>query len=104
MVVAVRNLDLVEEVAAVGGLERFNVHHVDDVFIARVGDDVHVIPRPLPQAVAGVDELPGLTAVVGAIEAAVGIARLDQGVDAIGIRSDGDADASVWPLRQTMFL
>ena len=102
VIVAVRNFNFVEEMAAVGGFESLHVHHVNGVFIARIGDDVHVIPGALPQAVAGIDEVPGFAAVIGAIEAAIGIVGLDQGVDAIGIGGDGDADAAVGTFGQTV--
>ena len=64
---------------------------------------MHVIPGPLPEAVAGIDELPGLAAIVGAVQAAIGVARLDDGVDAIGVGRDGNADASVRAFGQAVF-
>src|SRR5258708_7001614 len=104
MVVAVRNLNFVEEVAAIGGFESFHIHDVDDVFVPRISNDVHVIPGPLPEAVAGIDELPSLAAIVGAVKAAIGIAGFDEGVDAIGVGRDRDADASVGAFGQAMLL
>src|SRR5207302_5083161 len=40
---------------------------------------------------------------VGAVESAVRIVCLDQSVDALGVSGDGDANFSIWPLRQSMF-
>src|SRR5258708_1375680 len=102
VVVAVGNFYLVEEVAAIGGFESFHIHDVDDVFVPRIGDDVHVIPRSLPQAMAGIDELPSFAAIVGAVQAAIGIAGFDDGVDAIGVGRDRDANASVGAFGQAM--
>ncbi len=63
---------------------------------------MHVVPGPLPEAVTGIDDLPGLAAVVGAIETAIRVVRFDEGVDAIRVGSYGDADASVGAFRQTV--
>src|SRR5208282_2574502 len=102
MVVAMGNFYFVEEMAAVSGFEGLHIHHIDNVFVFRVGNDVHVIPRTLPQAVAGVDEVPGFAAIIGAIESAVGIARLNQGIDTIGAGPHRDPDASIRSFRKTV--
>ncbi len=102
MIVAVRDLHLIKQVAAIGGLVALHVHDVNDVFVSRVGEDVHVIPRPLPQAVAGIHEVPGFAAVVGPVEAAIGITRLDERINPIGVGRDGNADAPIRPFGQTV--
>src|ERR1700693_6211020 len=89
---------------AVRGLIRIHIQNVDNVFVSGVGEDVHVIPRPLPEAVAEIHEVPSLAAIFGTVQAAIGIARLNQGVDPIGIGADGDADASIGALGQAMLL
>ena len=104
VVVAVRNFDLVEQVTAVGGLEGLDVHDVHDVFVSRVGEDVHVIPRPLPQAVTGIDKDPCFAAIVGPVQPAVGIVRFDEGIHSIRICRNGNADASIRSLGQTMLV
>ena len=102
VIVAVRNSDLVEQVPAVGGLVGLHVHDVEHIFVARIGDHVHVVPGPLPQAVAGVHQLPRFAAIVGAIESAVRIVGLDQRIDAIRIGGDRHADFSIRPLGQAV--
>jgi hypothetical protein len=47
VIVAVRNFNLVEVAAAVGGLEELHVGYVNRIGILRIGDHVHVIPRAL---------------------------------------------------------
>src|SRR5205823_6647349 len=47
------------------------VEDPDRLGIDRVGEDVHVIPRPLPHLAALVDPLPGLAVVVRAQDRAV---------------------------------
>ena len=52
------------------------------------------VPGPLAQVAAGVDELPVVAAVVGAVQAA--LLGLDEGVDALAVAGgDGDADAAL---------
>src|SRR5579864_5356579 len=99
MIVSVRKLELVEGAAAVGRAIGIHVHHVNRVGILRVRDDVHVVPRTLNETVAAVYELPVVATVVGAIEAA--LRSFDEGVDAIGVRGYGDADAAIRSFGQT---
>ena len=103
MVIAVGNLYFVEQVAAIRGFVGVNVHDIEAVLVLRIGDDVHVVPGPLPQAMAGIDQLPRLPTVVRAVESTIRIVRLNQGIDALGVGGDGHANFSVWPLRQSMF-
>ena len=102
VIVAVRKLELVEGAAAVGRAIGIHVHHVDRGGILRVSDDVHVVPRTLNETVAAVYELPVVATVIGAIEAA--LRGLDEGVDAIGVRGYGDADAAIRSFGQTFLL
>src|SRR5215469_3865139 len=88
--------------SAVGGLVGLYVHDVERVLIPGIGNHVHVVPRPLPQTVARIHQLPRLATIVGPIESAVGVVRLDQRIYAIGIRTDRHADLSVRSLRQSM--
>ena len=97
-----RDFHFIEEMTAVSGFEALDIHDVDDVLVGWVGEDVHVIPRALPQAVTGIDEVPSLAAVIGAVEAAIGIAGFRERVDTIGVGRDGDADASVRAFGQTV--
>ena len=64
---------------------------------------MHVIPGPLPQAVTGIDEVPGLAAVVGPVQTAVGVVRFNEGVDPIRVGRDSNADASVGSFGQAVF-
>ena len=88
----------------VGRFVGLDVHDVENVLVARIGDDVHVVPRTLPQAVIGIHQLPRFAAVIRAIKSAIRIVRLDQRVHAVRVRRHGHADLSVWPLRQAVFL
>ncbi len=78
-----RDLNFVEQVAAVGRAVRFHVHDVNHVFILRVSNDVHVVPGALPQAVVGIHQNPVLPSVIGAVETSVGVVRLHQGVNTL---------------------
>ncbi len=95
VIVAMWNLNLVEEMPAIGGLVGVHIHDVEHVLVARIGDDMHVVPRPLPQAVAGVYQLPRLAAVVRPIQPAIWIVGLDQRVHAIRIRRHRHSDLAV---------
>ena len=103
MVVAVGNFDFIKQMAAVSRLETLHIHDIDHVLISGIGKDVHVIPRPLPQAVARIDEIPSLAAIIRPVEPAIRIASLDQSVDAIRVGCDGDSDAPIRPLRESVF-
>ena len=102
VIVAVRNVHFVEQMAAVGRFVSVHIHDVEHVLVARVGDDVHVVPRPLPQAVARIHQLPRLAAVVGAIKSAVRIVSFDQRINAIGVRGDRYANFPVWSFGQAV--
>ena len=64
LVVAVRRWDGTERLAAIDGLPALQVQNPDRVGVARVGEDVHVIPGTPPQVAVVTDHLPGVAAVV----------------------------------------
>src|SRR5208337_8096 len=99
---AVRNFDLVEVAPTVGGFEELYIQHVQRIGILRIGDDVHVVPRPLKQAVAAVYEIPCVAAIVGTVKAAV--FSFDQRVHAFGVRRDRQPNAPVGTLRKPVFI
>ena len=47
-----------QRLAAVDRAERARVQHVDDVFVVRIGEDVRVVERALPDAARLVHQLP----------------------------------------------
>jgi len=100
MIIAVGKMNFVEAAAAIGGAVGIDVHDIEGVGVLGIGDDVHVVPGPLDEAVVGIDELPSVAAVVGAIEAAFG--SFDQGVDAVRVRANGNTDAAVGTFRQPL--
>ena len=102
VIVAMRNLDLVEGTSAVGGLEELHIQDVNRVGILRIGDHMHVVPGPLIQAVTAIHQVPAVSAIVGAIEARIFILRFNDRVYAIGIRRHRQPNASVRSLGQTM--
>ncbi len=69
----------------VRGLVEALVVHVDDFGVLRIGIHVRVVERTVHQPGLVARQPPGLAAVVGAIEALVGVGGLHQGVDAVGI-------------------
>src|SRR5580693_4879158 len=94
IVAAGRGFDGFEALAAVGGAIRRRVHHVDDVWVARIRGDAAEIPAALPPATIRRRAAPILARIVGAIYAAV--MRVHHGINAIAVlsRRDGDADAA----------
>src|SRR5215510_6175199 len=102
MMVAMRNLYLVEGPASVCGTIGIDIHYVRRVRVLRIGNDVHVIPRPLNQTVASVHHLPGLTAVIRAIQSS--LICLDERVYPLRIRRDRYTNTPVRPLWQPLFL
>ncbi len=98
VVIAMRDFDFIESVAAVGGLVHFDVEDPDGVGIFGVGDDVHVIPGALGETIVGIDQLPFAAAIIGAIEAA--FLGFDESVHAIGVGGHGDANFSVRTFRE----
>ena len=101
VIVAVRNLDLVEGAAPIGGPEKFHIQNVNRIGILRIGDHVHVIPGPLIQGVIAVYQIPRVPAVIGAKQPTV--FRFDNRVHAIGIRPHRQPNSAVRSLRQSMF-
>ena len=97
-----RNLNFIKCVRAVGRLIEINIGDINRIWILRIGDNVHVIPRTLPQGTVAVDRFPGLAAVIGAIDASLG--SLDKGVNAIGVGGHGYTDASVRTFGQPVLL
>jgi hypothetical protein len=102
VIVAVRKFELVKQMSAVGRLVGVHVHDVENVLVPRIGDHVHVVPRPLPQTVVGIHQLPRLAAVIGPVQSAIRIVCLDQRVHALRIRRHRYADLSVWALRKSV--
>src|SRR5438309_4404705 len=87
--------------AAVGGAERTRVQHVYGIECDRIGEDVRVVPRTLPEAVIGIDPHPAVATVIGTEDSA--LLRLDSGIDTVGIRAGhGHPDATERPVGQTM--
>ena len=87
VVVAVGDADaLGEGPAAVNGLVETDIQAVHRVLVVRVGEDVDVVPGALAQVRVAVDAVPGLAAVVGAVEAAGFSLGLDEHPDAVGVR------------------
>ena len=80
--------------AAVGGAIERGVCNVHDVRVARIRGDAAEVPAALPDARVGRNAMPGLSGIVGAIDAA--FVRINYGVDAVAIvaGSDGDSDAA----------
>src|SRR5207237_9364307 len=68
MVVAVRNCDFVERVAAIGRSIEIYVGHVDRIRVLRIGHDVHVLTGALPSAPMSVAVLTRLARVPRALE------------------------------------
>ena len=101
VVAVVRPLDRLEGLAAVDALEQRHLRAPDDVGVLGIDGDGGEVPGPLAQVMAGVDQLPGVAAVVGAEQAA--LLGLDQGVDAPAVgRGDGDADLAPDAFRQPL--
>ena len=93
VVVAVRGVDLGEVGAAVSGFPHGEVGDIDGVAMARVGEDMGVVPGPVHQVAAGLGLDPAGAVVVGAIQAAFFSFRLDQRPNAAGLRrGHGHAD------------
>ena len=91
MIVAVRGLDDAERAPAVDRLEHRRIHDPHHVGVLRVSRDFHVVPAArLDQAILA-EARPGLSRVVGAIEATP--FRLDDRVHAVRVgRRDADTD------------
>src|SRR5271157_672364 len=64
-----------------------------------VDSDAHEIPGPAGEARIAVGERPGVSTVVRAIKARL-LARINQGIDALAVRGNGNADASPIAVRQ----
>src|SRR5579885_2604645 len=88
--------------SAIGGFIGVHIHDVERVLVSWIGDHVHVVPRPLPETVAGIHELPALPAIIGAIQSALCVVSFDKRVHAIGVRAHRDANLSVRPLWQSV--
>ena len=68
VIVSVRNFYFVKAASAVGGLVKINIEEVHRVGILRIGDHVHVVPRPLLKGAVVIDQFPGLTTIVGTVK------------------------------------
>ena len=78
--------------AAIFGAVERDVGHIDDVRILRIDGDSAEIPGTAREARVSVGESPSVTAIVGTIKSrAFG---LDERIDALAVRRDGEADAS----------
>ena len=102
VVVAVRNLNLVEGAPTIGRSIEIHVQNVGRVGVLRIGDNVHVVPRTLGEAVVAIHELPSLPTVVRAVEPA--FLGFNQRISTLGIGGNRHTDAPVRTLRQPMFL
>src|SRR5215218_7648839 len=86
-----RRDDLVEGAPAVGRFPAVQVEHIDGLGVLRVGEDVAVVPGPLPQLRVIAHALPVCAAVVGTEEAA--FFGLDDRPDSARLSGrDGDAN------------
>ncbi len=101
MIVAVRHLHFVEGAPAVTRPVKVDIRDVNHIGRLRVRNDVHVIPRPLPEGAVVVQQFPGFAAIVGAIQPALG--SLNQRIHTIGIRGHGDSNFAVGPFGQAVF-
>ncbi len=91
LVVAVRRRDRREGLAAVNRLPALQVQNPDRVLVARVSEDMDVVPGAPPKIALLADSLPGVATVVRTEERA--IFGLDQRPDAARLgRRDRDAD------------
>ena len=93
VIVAMRHFDFVEVASAICGLVEIHIHHIDGVRFLRIGNDVHVIPGALLDGPALIHRLPGLAAIIGAIQSA--LMSFNQGIHAIGVGCDRDTDTTV---------
>ena len=101
VIVAVGRTHEVEGLAGVDGAIDSSVQDVEGVGIFRVSEDVMEIPGALGEAVVAVDEMPGVTAVVAAVNAS--LRGFDDGVNPVAIRAgDGHADAAEDAFRQAV--
>ena len=71
--------------AAVVGAQHDGVQHIDAVGIVGIGLDAGEIPAALTDALVGGDMHPVPAVVVGAVEAAFAVLRIDQREDAGGL-------------------
>src|SRR5579863_2426946 len=83
VVIAMRCAHGGERVPTIGGAKDAGIQHVNFVGIFGVGENVMEIPGALSEIVVAVHELPGIAAVVGAIDAAV--IGLNDGVHTISV-------------------
>ncbi len=86
VVVAVRDRDLLEVLAAVLRSPEIDVQHPERVGVLRVGEDVVVVPRPLREIGVVGQMLPGRAGVVGAIDAFLAELRVDDRPHAVRAR------------------
>src|SRR5262249_34490482 len=92
MIDVVRPLHALERTAGVDALQEMQAGAVDDIGILRIDVDGGEVPRTYTKIARRVDEVPLLTAIVGAIETT--LFRLDESVNAPPIRGrDREADA-----------
>src|SRR4030095_6139620 len=82
VVVAVTRRHLVESRASVGRLPHLQVGDVDRVAVARVGEDVGVVPGPVHQVAVGRHHGPAHAEIVGAVEPGLVAFGFDQRPDA----------------------
>ena len=89
--------------AAVDRLPHLQVEHIERVRVLGIGEDVAVVPRPVDQVAIVGHERPGRAAVVGAIDARLGVLGLDDGPDpgTVG-RRDRDTDLALQSVGQPL--
>ena len=78
VVIAMAGRDLVEGRSAVGGFPHLQIGDVDRVGVARIGEDMRVVPGPVHQVAIGRHHRPAQAVVVGAVEAGLVAFGLDQ--------------------------
>ncbi len=83
-----------ERAPAVHGPVQQHVVDPDGVLVLRVGGHAHVVPRTVEELLLVGEPPPGVAAVVGAVHAALLVARLDDRPHAVGV-GRGDRDAGL---------
>ncbi len=101
VIVAMRNAHGRERAPSVDRAHERSIEHDDRVLVLRIGKDLHVVPGASLDRAVLAQVLPAAAAVVGTIEPALAVLRLDDRVDAVGVGA-GDVDPDLpHGLRQT---
>src|SRR5262249_30591323 len=102
VVVAMRHFHLVEGTSAIARFIEVHVRDVDHIGRLRIRKHVLVVPCALPECAVVVYQLPGLAAVIGAVESALG--SFDDGIHSSGTRAYSDPMAAMGALGQSVLL